>query len=113
MINDELHILWTSGEKTTFDEMVYMYSLNAMKRGWWKSITLIIWGASAELTGNNKEVQRKLKELQAAGVYISACKACADNLSVSDLFEKEQIELKYWGNPLTELLKADVKMITI
>lgn len=110
---DHLYVLWTSGEKATFDEMVYMYTLNSMKRQWWKEVTLIIWGASAELVGTNQEVQAKLKELSIAGVELTACKACADNLSVSGIFEKNHIELKYWGTPLTELLKADVKMITI
>ena len=113
MNNDHLYILWTSGEKITFDEMVYMYSLNAMKREWWKNITLIIWGASAELTGNNKEVQQKLKALHEAGVFLTACKACADNLKVSEVFERENIELKYWGTPLTELLQSDKKLITV
>ena len=110
---DHLYVLWTSGEKTTFDEMVYMYTLNSMKRQWWKGVTLIIWGASAELAGTNREVQEKLKELSAAGVQLTACKACADHLSVSELFERANIEVKYWGTPLTELLKSDVKMITI
>ncbi|MBN2616135.1 MAG: DsrE family protein [Bacteroidales bacterium] len=110
---DHLYVLWTSSEKATFDEMVYMYTLNGMKRQWWSEITLIIWGASAELVGTNPEVQQKLKELAAAGVHLTACKACADNLSVSGIFEKDHIELKYWGTPLTELLRSDAKMITI
>lgn len=110
---DHLYVLWTSGEKTTFDEMVYMYTLNSMKRQWWKEVTLIIWGASANLAGANEEVRAKLKELAAAGVHLTACKACTDHLSVSAIFEQENIEVKYWGTSLTELLKADVKMITI
>lgn len=39
---DNLTILWTSGDKTTFDEMVYMYALNSLKRSWWKKVTLVI-----------------------------------------------------------------------
>jgi len=110
---DHLYVLWTSGEKATFDEMVYMYTLNSMKRQWWKEITLIIWGASATLAGTDADVLKKLKELSEAGVHLTACKACAEHLSVSERFEKEGIEVIYWGTPLTELLKSDKKIITI
>jgi len=110
---DKLYLLWTSGEKITFDEMVFMYALNSIKRHWWKEVTLIIWGASAHLVETDQEVRNKLKVLFDAGVQISACKGCADNLKVTDLLEKLGVEVKYWGVPLTELLHADEKILTI
>ena len=57
---EKLYILWTSGEKFTFDEMVFMYALNSLKHHWWKEVTLIIWGASAMLAGEDFVVQQKL-----------------------------------------------------
>ena len=110
---DNLFILWTSDNRITFDEMVYMYALNSLKRGWWKEVTLIIWGASAKLAGEDFVVQQELKELADAGVKITACKGCADNLSLTKTFEKAGFEVKYWGAPLTELLQSDVRMLTI
>lgn len=110
---DKLFILWTSSEIETFDEMVYMYTLNAKKLGWWKSITLIIWGASAKLSGQDDIVQLKLKELIENGVEVSACKACAEDLGVSKQLEDIGVEVKYWGRPLTKVLKSDAKLISI
>ncbi len=110
---EKLYILWTSGEKVTFDEMVFMYALNSLKHHWWEDVTLIIWGASAALVGKDFVVQQEIKELAEAGVHITACKGCADNLSLSDLFVKINVEVKYWGVPLTEVLHSDAKLITI
>jgi len=110
---DSLFILWTSAEIETFDEMVFMYALNAKKRNWWKEVTLIIWGASAKLTGQDELIQLKIKELINEGVYVTACKACAEDLGVAILLENLGVEVKYWGSPLTEVLKSDAKLITI
>ncbi len=93
--------------------MVFMYAYNSVKRQWWKEVTLIIWGASARLSGTDFVVQQKLKELHAVGVRISACKGCADDLNLSETFEKMGIEVKYWGTPLTEVLRSKAQLITI
>lgn len=110
---NKLYLLWTSGEKITFHEMIFLYALNGMKHHWWDQITIVIWGASAQLVATDQEVRNKLKSLFDAGVQISACKGCADNLKVTDVLEKLGVEVKYWGVPLTELLHADEKILTI
>ena len=48
-----------------------------------------------------------------AGVHITACKACADQLGVTETLKKLNIEVKYWGGPLTEILTNDEKLLTI
>jgi len=48
-----------------------------------------------------------------AGVHITACKACADQLGATEALEKLGIEVKYWGVPLTELLTKDEALLTI
>ena len=111
--NDHLYILWTSKDETTFDEMVYMYALNAKNLGWWQEITLVIWGASAILAGNDDVVQLKIKESIESGVKVEACKACADDLGVADRLSAIGVEVKYWGQPLTRILKNGAKLITI
>jgi hypothetical protein len=110
---DKLFILWTSGEKLTFDEMVFMYAYNSMKHQWWKEITLIIWGAATDLAGKDSQVQHKLKKMQDVGIEISACKACADDLKYTETLENIGVEVKYWGTPLTEILKSGARLITI
>lgn len=47
-----------------------------------------------------------------AGVEVVACKACADSYGVSEVLEGMGIEVKFMGQPLTEMLKGDWKVIT-
>ena len=110
---EHLYILWTSKDTDTFDEMVFMYALNGKKLKWWDMVTVVIWGASARLAGEDEVVQLKIKELMEAGVKVEACKACADDLGVSAILESLGVEVKYWGQPLTKVLKSGAKLITI
>ncbi len=109
---DKLNILWTSGDREVALKMVFMYAHNAKKQGWWKDVQLIIWGPSSQLTATDKEVQDYLKRMQNAGVVVVACRACADQYGVSQTLEALGIEVKYMGQPLTEILKRDEKLMT-
>ena len=108
-----LYVLWTNDNLVTAEKMVFMYTINALKHGWWEKVTLIVWGATTKLVSENAEIQNKIKEALGAGVHITACKACADQLGVRDKLEKLDIEVKHWGNPLTAILKNDEKLLTI
>jgi hypothetical protein len=112
-MTDKLYILWTSKEPETFDEMVYMYAFNAKKYGWWKEITLIIWGASAKLVGEDEVVRGKIKEMINEGIHVSACQACAKDLGVTETLEKLGVEVVSWGTRLTEIIKSGSKLITL
>jgi hypothetical protein len=46
---------------------------------------VIIWGPSAKLVAENKEIQVKLKELMANGVKLNACITCANMYDVADI----------------------------
>jgi hypothetical protein len=108
-----LYVLWTNDNRITAEKMVFMYTINGLIQGWWEKITLIIWGAPAALVSEDKNIQKMVVKAQEAGVHITACKACADQLGATETLEKLNIEVKYWGVPLTELLKNDEKLITI
>ena len=108
-----LYVLWTNGDPITAEKMVFMYTVNSLLRGWWENVTIIIWGATAKLVSENATIQAKVKEAQDAGVHLSACKACADQLGVTEALEKLNIEVKYWGVPLTDVLKAEESLLTI
>ena len=108
-----LHVLWTTDNPITAEKMVLMYTVNALAHGWWEKVTLVVWGAAATLVCDNPAVRQKVQEAIAAGVHVTACKACADQLGVTEALEKLQIEVKYWGLPLTELLKNDETLLTI
>ncbi len=110
---DRLYVLWTSADPITAEKMVFMYTVNALKRGWWEDVTVIVWGGATKLVSENEAIQQKVKEALEAGVDISACKACADQLGASDTLEKLGIEVKYWGVPLTEILKEGETLLTV
>lgn len=46
-------------------------------------------------------------------MHISGCKACADQLGVSEILESLDIELIYQAGPLTKILKDDETLLTI
>ena len=113
MDKNHLYVLWTNDNPITAEKMVFMYTINSLSYGWWQMVTLIIWGATAKLVSEDETIQEKIKEALDAGVRITACKACADELGVTEILEKLQIEVKYWGQPLTEVLKNNEQLLTI
>ena len=108
-----LYILWTCDNPVTVEKMIFMYAVNSLNNGWWEKVTIIIWGASANLVNEDANVQKKIKEAMDAGVHISACRACTDQLGVTEVFEKLKIEVKYWGQPLTEILTNKEVLLAI
>ena len=108
-----LYVLWTNDNPITSEKMVFMYTINSLLKNWWEEVTLIIWGAPAKLVSEDENIQKMVKKALEAGVHITACKACADQLGVTDTLEKLSIEVKYWGAPLTEILKNNEKLLTI
>ena len=113
MNKTHLYVLWTNDNTVTAEKMVFMYTVNSLTHGWWEKVTLIIWGATAKLVSEDANIQEKIKEALDAGVHITACKACADQLGVTETLEKLGIEVKYWGLPLTEILKSNEHLLTI
>jgi hypothetical protein len=89
-----------------------MYSLNAKLRGWWKDVTLMVWGPSSKLLSQDEELQNHISSMKEAGVEILACRACAEAYGVAEEIEALGIEVAYMGQPLTDYLKDDVKVIT-
>lgn len=108
-----LHILWTSDNPITAEKMVFMYAVNSLMHGWWEEVTLIIWGSAAKLAGEDLTVQQKIREAMDVGVHVTACKACADQLGVSDVLSKLGVEVKNWGQPLTEILQQKGHLLSV
>lgn len=109
--SDKLVILWTSRDREVAERMVFMYTLNAKLREWWKDLTLIIWGPSAQLAAEDEDLQHYLKKILEAGVEVIACKACADSYGVSEDLARLRIDVKYMGEPLTEYVKDGYKVL--
>ncbi len=102
----KLLVLWTSGDKEVAIKMVFMYTYNAKKEGWWDTIRFMVWGPSSKLLAEDAEIQAEIKKLEEEGVELYACKACADLYGVSDKMAELGLTVKYIGKDLTDLIKA-------
>ncbi len=112
-VSDKLVIVWTSDDPYLAERMVLMYAHAAKTAGWFKDVTLIIWGPSAKLSSENLNIQIKLKAMQKDGVEIQACIACADAYGVVDDLKNLGFEVKGMGKPLSDYLKSDAKVLTL
>ena len=112
---DELVVLWISGDREVALKMAFMYTLNSKRFKWgWKNVTLVVWGPSAKLLTEDKELQEHIYDMKERGVKLLACKKCSDLYGVSDALRQLDIEVKYMGKPLTDYLRDDnVRVITI
>lgn len=110
---NKLHILWTNDNFITAEKMVFMYAIHAKKANLWDEVEIIIWGATTKLAAENKQIQDFIEEAKLEGVHISGCKACADQLGVTEVLEGLDIEIIYQAVPLTQILKNDEKLLTI
>ena len=102
---DKLVVVWTSGDKEVAMKMVFMYTHNAKKYEWWEDITLLVWGPSAKLLSEDKELQDYIKTMLDAGIHVLACKGCADMYEISDKLEEIGVTVKYTGKDLTNFIK--------
>ena len=110
---EKLNILWTTTNKDTVINMISMYSINALSKGWWEKVNIIVWGESAKLIAEDDQIQFEVQKMLTAGVTIEACRACADRYGASDTLEKLELDVKYMGAPLTAYLKSDEKMLSL
>lgn len=102
---DKLVVVWTSGDKEVAMKMVFMYTFNAQKYKWWDDITLLVWGPSAKLLSEDKELQDYVNKMLESGITLLACKGCADMYEVSDKLEDIGVTVKYTGVDLTKFIK--------
>jgi hypothetical protein len=111
--NNHLYILWTTDNPLTAQKMVLMYAGNSLLKGWWEEVTVIIWGAADQLAATDPAIQARIKELQEMGVHFTACKACAEGLGVANVLKDLGVEVRYWGETLTQLLKSGAPLISV
>jgi hypothetical protein len=110
---ERLYILWANADPATARHMVMMYATNSMLHGWWKEVTVIIWGNTARLAAEDTVIQAAMDAARHAGVEFTACIACAINLGVKDKLELQDVEVVPWGARLTKILKERKTLITI
>lgn len=111
--NQHLVVLWTSPDREVALKMAFMYTFNSKARGWWEDVTLLVWGPSAQLLSEDKELQEYIAKMKEAGVNLMACRACADSYGVTQTLENLGITVEYAGQPLTEFLKKGYHVLTV
>ena len=110
--SDKLVMLWISDDIDAAEKMAFMYAHTAKRSGWFKEVTVVIWGPSAKLISENEKLQEKLKAMQADGVKIEACVACARQYGVDGILRELGYDVKGMGTHLTNYLKSDAKIIS-
>jgi hypothetical protein len=110
-MESEIYMLWTNSNQISAKEMVFMYAINSKLNGWWDKVTLIVWGNATQLLKENDELKHLAKEALEHGVHLTACKKCADDLGATSILESIGVEVIYWGEPLTKLLKEGKKIL--
>ncbi len=110
---EKLNILWVNDNPITAHTMVFMYAINSKIHGWFDEVEIIIWGPTAKLAAEDESIQEKIERAIQAGVSVKACIACANMLQVTDKLKSLNIEVYGMGLPLTNVLKANEKLLTI
>jgi len=110
---EKINILWTTDNRDTVFNMLLMYAANSKRKGWWKQVNLILWGASVKLAGNDNAIQTEILEMIREGVSIEACRDCCDSFGVTENLVKLGINVRYMGEPFTEYIKSGEKIITL
>jgi len=111
-VPDRLCVVWTSGDPDVAKNVCFMYTLAAKKAGWFDEVHLVVWGPSAKLLAEDSSLQAEVKAMQKAGVVVEACVVCARRYGVDERFREMGLEVKAMGQPLSQRLKDDWKVIT-
>ena len=105
-------VVWTSGDREVALKMVFMYTFNAKRAGWFDEVQFVVWGPSEKLLAEDEELQEYVGRMKEAGVEVVACRACADMYGVASDLEECGVDVKYMGVPLTDMIKSDWKVVT-
>mgnify|MGYP001066445700 FL=1 len=111
-MKNKLLIIWSTEEKEVAKKMVLLYSSVILPRSYWDEAILMVWGPSARLLSQDKELQQKIKEIAKTGVKVQACVVCTDDYGVSEKLKNIGVELTHTGEMLTQALQSDWKVVT-
>lgn len=113
MKNDELMILWLSADKRAAADMALLYARDSLLNGWFRRVTLLLWGPTVETAATDSAIQTELAILNHLGCKIKACRACALRYGVADELTALKIEVVGLGEELTERLRSKQPVLLI
>ncbi|PHV69999.1 DsrE family protein [Sporanaerobium hydrogeniformans] len=109
----KLVILWTTDNPITSEKMVMLYAINSAIGNRWDEVTVIIWGASAQLAATSPLIQDKIEAALHHGVKVVACKGVAQQLQVTDKLTWLGVEVKSVGDLLTDALQQGYSVLSV
>ena len=112
-MSKKLLIVWSSGEREVASKLILLYGSVMLERKYWDAATIMIWGPSAKLLVQDKELQKQFEIVKRSGVLFNACVVCTDDYGISDELQAMGIELIHTGEMLTQALQSeDTKVIS-
>jgi hypothetical protein len=113
--SERLLLLWTSGDPEVAMNMGLMYTYGAQSHGWWDEVRVLVWGPSAKLLAQNKELQDRVKSMQEAGIKFEACIVCTNRYGpeVTNKLRELGVDVRKMGAPLTKMLKDGWRVISL
>ncbi len=112
MDDNRLVVVWSSADPEVAHNMVFMYTGNAKRRGWFEDVTLIIWGPSVRMLVNDESLQQGIKQIKEYGVRVMACRKCAENYGLQEQLLAMDIESIYIGETLSDFIKEGRHVLT-
>lgn len=110
--DNSLFIIWSSSDPQVAHNAACMYAHNSLLKRWWGRVRFIIWGPSARLAANDADIQDKLRAMMDDGVEVWACRACTENLGVTQNLEALGLNVQFVGEPVTKMLQSGWKQLT-
>jgi hypothetical protein len=111
-MRNKLLIVWSSADEEVAKKLILLYGSVMLPRSYWDEATIMIWGPSAKLLAENKDLQEMVKIVMQTGVKFNACVVCSDDYGVSKQLSALGVELIHTGEMLTNALQSDYKIIT-
>ena len=110
--NNKLVLVWSSDDPMVAERVALMFPHAAQKNKWFSEVTLVVWGPSAKLIAEDAALQKKISGMQADGVKVEACIACASAYGVADKLKALNYDVLPMGEPLANYLKRGYQVIT-
>lgn len=110
--NNKLVLVWSSDDPMVAERVALMFPHTAQKNKWFSEVILVIWGPSAKLIAEDVTLQKKISGMQADGVKVEACIACASAYGVADQLKTLRYDVLPMGEPLANYLKRGYHVIT-
>lgn len=111
-LSDNLLVIWSTAEREVALCNIFMYTYNSRAQGWWQNVRLLIWGPSGKLLVEDQELQGRIKEMLDSGIEVIACVGCAKSYGIVDQLSAIGVDVIPAGQPLTDMLKSDWKILT-